>query len=49
MSEPMASCWVCVLQMGQMVDIPGMNMGSAEYFPYIYYRINLDLLDQQRL
>ncbi|XP_076450881.1 V-type proton ATPase subunit C 1-B-like [Babylonia areolata] len=33
----------------QMVDIPGMNMGSAEYYPYIYYRINLDLLDQQRL
>lgn len=33
----------------QMVDIPGMNMGSSEYYPYIYYRINLDLLDQQRL
>ena len=32
-----------------MMDIPGMNMGSAEYYPYIYYRINLDLLDQQRL
>ncbi|KAK7099515.1 V-type proton ATPase subunit C-like isoform X2 [Littorina saxatilis] len=33
----------------QMMDIPGMNMGSAEYYPYIYYRISLDLLDQQRL
>lgn len=32
-----------------MVDIPGMNMGSADYYPYIYYKINLDLLDQQRL
>lgn len=37
----------CESQM--MVDIPGMNMGSAEYYPYIYYRISLDLLDQQRL
>ncbi|XP_076472123.1 V-type proton ATPase subunit C 1-A-like [Babylonia areolata] len=33
----------------QMVDIPGMSVGSSDYYPYIYYRINLDLLDQQRL
>ncbi|KAL8559350.1 hypothetical protein ACOMHN_045070 [Nucella lapillus] len=37
----------CESQM--MVDIPGMNMCSSEYYPYIYYRISLDLLEQQRL
>jgi len=33
----------------ELVDIPGMNMGSGDYYPYIYYKINLDLLDQVRL
>ncbi|XP_041367379.1 V-type proton ATPase subunit C-like isoform X2 [Gigantopelta aegis] len=27
------------------VDIPGLNMGSTDYYPYVYYRINLDLVD----
>ncbi|XP_071099781.1 V-type proton ATPase subunit C-like [Haliotis cracherodii] len=27
------------------VDIPGLNMGSTDYYPYVYYRINLDLID----
>ncbi|XP_067655075.1 V-type proton ATPase subunit C-like [Haliotis asinina] len=27
------------------VDIPGLNMGSSDYYPYVYYRINLDLID----
>ncbi|KAK7476896.1 hypothetical protein BaRGS_00031835 [Batillaria attramentaria] len=31
------------------MDIPGLNLGSADYYPYVYYRINLDLLDSQRL
>ncbi|KAL3842041.1 hypothetical protein ACJMK2_020106 [Sinanodonta woodiana] len=29
---------------GQM-DIPGINMATAEYYPYVYLKINLDLVD----
>lgn len=31
------------------MDIPGLNLGSADYYPYVYYRINLDLQESQRL
>lgn len=27
------------------MDIPGLNMGTTEYYPYVYYKINLDMLD----
>ncbi|XP_033751589.1 V-type proton ATPase subunit C 1-A-like [Pecten maximus] len=27
------------------MDIPGLGMGSQEYYPYVYYKINLDLTD----
>lgn len=30
------------------MDIPGLNLGSADYYPYVYYRISLDLLESQR-
>ncbi|XP_021340043.1 V-type proton ATPase subunit C 1-A-like [Mizuhopecten yessoensis] len=27
------------------MDIPGLGMGNQEYYPYVYYKINLDLTD----
>lgn len=27
-----------------MDDIPGLNFGQSEYFPYVYFKINIDML-----
>eukprot|EP00918_Siedleckia_nematoides_P097955 GHVU01214546.1.p1 GENE.GHVU01214546.1~~GHVU01214546.1.p1 ORF type:complete len:386 (-),score=48.40 GHVU01214546.1:1514-2671(-) len=27
------------------VDIPGLNLGQSDYFPYVYYRIDLNFVD----
>ncbi|PSN31288.1 V-type proton ATPase subunit C [Blattella germanica] len=27
------------------VDIPGLGFGQSEYFPYVYYKINVDMVD----
>lgn len=27
------------------VDIPGLGFGQADYYPYVYYKINIDMLD----
>ncbi|XP_071454859.1 V-type proton ATPase subunit C [Hetaerina americana] len=29
----------------ESVDIPGLGFGQAEYFPYVYYKINVDMMD----
>uniref|UniRef100_A0A0A9YAE1 V-type proton ATPase subunit C n=2 Tax=Lygus hesperus TaxID=30085 RepID=A0A0A9YAE1_LYGHE len=29
------------------VDIPGLGFGQADYFPYVYYKINIDMLDSK--
>ncbi len=29
-----------------MVDIPGISVGQAEYYPYVYYKINIDMIDR---
>ncbi|XP_065333063.1 V-type proton ATPase subunit C [Cloeon dipterum] len=29
------------------VDIPGLGFGQSEYFPYVYYKINIDMVDQK--
>lgn len=26
-------------------DIPGLGMGQCDYYPYVYYKINIDMLD----
>ena len=31
-----------------MMDIPGLNINHAEYFPYVYYKISLDFLEQDK-
>lgn len=30
------------------VDIPGLGFGQSDYFPYVYYKINLDLVEKKR-
>ncbi|OAD59329.1 V-type proton ATPase subunit C [Eufriesea mexicana] len=29
------------------VDIPGLGFGQNDYFPYVYYKINLDMVDNK--
>jgi hypothetical protein len=38
--------WVYLLLLFlQSVDIPGLGYGQSEYFPYVYYKINVDMMD----
>ncbi|BES90056.1 subunit C [Nesidiocoris tenuis] len=30
---------------GESVDIPGLGFGQADYYPYVYYKINIDMMD----
>ena len=32
-----------------MVDIPGLNMTTSEYYPYVYYKICIDMCEQQKV
>lgn len=27
-------------------DIPGLNMGQSEYYPYVFYKLNIDMVEQ---
>ena len=29
------------------VDIPGLNIGQAEYYPYVYYKISVDMVENK--
>lgn len=29
------------------VDIPGLGFGQSEYYPYVYYKINIDMIDSK--
>lgn len=29
----------------QNVDIPGLGFGQSEYFPYVYYKLNIDMVE----
>lgn len=31
-----------------MVEIPGLNLGSAEYYPYVFYKISTEMVDMGR-
>lgn len=31
----------------QSVDIPGLGFGQQEYYPYVYYKINIDMVDSK--
>ncbi|XP_043255250.1 V-type proton ATPase subunit C isoform X2 [Colletes gigas] len=30
-----------------MDDMPGLTFGQSDYFPYVYYKINIDMVNQQ--
>ncbi|XP_026474498.1 V-type proton ATPase subunit C-like [Ctenocephalides felis] len=29
------------------VDIPGLGFGQADYYPYVYYKLNVDMVDNK--
>lgn len=29
----------------QAVDIPGLGFGQLEYFPYVCYKLNIDMVE----
>lgn len=29
----------------QNVDIPGLGFGQSEYFPYVFYKLNVDMVE----
>lgn len=29
------------------VDIPGLGFGQSEYYPYVYYKLNIDMVDNK--
>ncbi|KAJ8978595.1 hypothetical protein NQ317_006883 [Molorchus minor] len=31
------------------VDIPGLSFGQSEYYPYVYYKINVDMIETQKI
>ncbi|XP_015836982.1 V-type proton ATPase subunit C isoform X2 [Tribolium castaneum] len=31
------------------VDIPGLGFGQSEYYPYVYYKINVDMIEQTKV
>lgn len=32
-------------RMGTDVDIPGLGFGQSDYYPYVYYKINIDMIE----
>lgn len=33
----------------QNVDIPGLGFGQSEYYPYVFYKVNIDMVEQTKL
>ncbi|KRF77676.1 V-type proton ATPase subunit C isoform X2 [Drosophila novamexicana] len=31
------------------VDIPGLGFGQSEYYPYVFYKVNIDMVEQTKL
>lgn len=31
------------------VDIPGLGFGQTDYYPYVYYKINIDMVEQAKV
>lgn len=31
------------------VDIPGLGFGQSEYYPYVFYKINIDMVETQKI
>ena len=44
--ENLSVVWIILLLfLLQSVDIPGLGFGQSEYFPYVYYKVNVDMMD----
>lgn len=45
-NENLSVVWIILLLLLlQSVDIPGLGFGQSEYFPYVYYKVNVDMMD----
>lgn len=31
----------------QNVDIPGLGFGQSEYYPYVHYKLNIDMVESK--
>ncbi|KAH8309546.1 hypothetical protein KR059_011657 [Drosophila kikkawai] len=31
------------------VDIPGLGFGQSEYYPYVFYKVNIDMVEQAKI
>ncbi|XP_026841067.1 V-type proton ATPase subunit C isoform X6 [Drosophila miranda] len=31
------------------VDIPGLGFGQSEYYPYVFYKVNIDMVEQSKV
>jgi len=43
------SCAACSISGGDkhdVVDMPGLGFGTSEYYPYVYFKINIDMVDR---
>lgn len=38
---------VCIYLFLQNVDIPGLGFGQSEYYPYVYYKLNIDMVENK--
>lgn len=44
-TENLSGVRIITLLLLQSVDIPGLGFGQSEYFPYVYYKVNVDMMD----
>lgn len=42
------SVYILVSFLFQMMDIPGLNINQGDYYPYVYYQMNLDFIETDR-
>lgn len=33
--------------LSQNVDIPGLGFGQSEYYPYVFYKLNVDMVESK--
>ena len=39
--------WIQLIFIFQNVDIPGLSFGQSEYYPYVCYKINIEMVDHK--
>lgn len=38
---------LCIFLLFQNVDIPGLGFGQSEYYPYVHYKLNIDMVESK--